>query len=284
MRNPHLKHIRIDRSNGKNRCTVCCKTFKRPQDLKAHRTRTKHFDDQQDKKTRTAIIDAVTAKRKAQQKLLPAVKWGDNVAENQWRSKYLGSIFEAGGDQMPDVRSRIARAKQRFGKMRHIWGNKELHKNLRMRLYKSSVCSILTYGSEAWRLTPTVCAALNGANSSTVSKITGRTIREEATAGKTFDLIRWIRARKLQWLGHILRMGEERKLKRAIFVMFKSPQPGDMLMDAPQTDSWRELCTFGCDREYWKARVRALRQPRIVTATLDPHHEAATTVSFTVST
>ena len=69
--------------NGKNRCTVCCKTFKRPQDLKAHRTRTKHFDDQQDKKTRTAIIDAVTAKRKAQQKLLPAVKWGDNVAENQ---------------------------------------------------------------------------------------------------------------------------------------------------------------------------------------------------------
>ena len=126
---------------------------------------------------------------------------------------------------MSDVRSRISRANQRFGKMRHIWGNKELHKNLRMRLYKSSVCSILTYGSEAWRLTPTVCAALNGANSSMVSKITGRTIREEATAGKTFDLIRWIRARKLQWLGHILRMGEERKLKRSIFVMFKSRTP-----------------------------------------------------------
>ena len=48
-----------------------------------------------------------------------------------------------------DVRTRIARATQRFGKMRHIWGNKELHKNLRMRLYKSSVRSILTYGSEA---------------------------------------------------------------------------------------------------------------------------------------
>ena len=57
-----------------------------------------------------------------------------------------------------------------------------------------------------------------------------------------------------------------------------------MLMDAPQTDSWRELCTFGCDREYWKARVRGLRQTRIITATLGPHHEAATTVSFTVST
>ena len=94
-------------------------------------------------------------------------------------------------------------------------------------------------------MTPAVCVALNGANSSMVSKITGRTIREEVTVGKTFDLIRWIRARKLQWLGHILRMGEEHKSNRAIFVMFKSPQPGDMLMDAPQTDSWRELCTYG---------------------------------------
>ena len=95
---------------------------------------------------------------------------GDKAAENQWRSKYLGSIFEAGDDQMPDVMTRIARAKQWFGKMRHIWGNKELHKNLRMRLCKSRVCSILTYGSEAWRLTPKICAALNGANSSMVSQ------------------------------------------------------------------------------------------------------------------
>ena len=82
--------------------------------------------------------------------------------------------------------------------MRHIWGDNELHKNLLMRLYKSSVCSILTYGSEAWRLTPKVCVALNGANSSMVSKITGRTIREEASEGNTFDLVRWIRVRKLQ--------------------------------------------------------------------------------------
>ena len=99
---------------------------------------------------------------------------------------------------MTDVQARIARARQRFGKMRHIWGNKDLHVNLRLRLYKSSVCSIMTYGSEAWRLTPTVIAALNGANSSMVSIITGRPIRAETSAGKTFDLVRWIRARKLQ--------------------------------------------------------------------------------------
>ena len=52
-----------------------------------------------------------------------------------------------------------------------------------------AVC-ILTYGSEAWRLTTKVRVDLNGANSSTVSVITGRTVREEATEAKTFDLVK----------------------------------------------------------------------------------------------
>ena len=120
--------------------------------------------------------------------------WGDHEATNAWRNKYLGSVFEAGGGCLADVRIRIATARQRFGKMRHIWGNKTLHMNL----YKASVCIILTYGSEAWRLTTEVCSALNGANSSMVSIITGRTVRAEASSGKTFDLVKWIRARKLQ--------------------------------------------------------------------------------------
>ena len=228
------------------------------------------------------MIDAITAKREEQQKLLPKVKWGDREAENQWRSTYLGSIFEAGGNQMHDVRTRIARARQRFGKMRHIWANKDLHRNLRMRLYKSSVYSILTYGSEAWRLTTAVKAALNGANATMVSIITGNTVREEASDGKLFDLVKWIRARRLQWLGHILRMTKERKIKQAIFMMFKTPQPGDMLMDAPKTDSWRELCTYALDRDYWRARVRSLRQPR-VTVSMGSHHEPGAEFTFTVS-
>lgn len=183
---------------------------------------------------------------------------------------------------MHDVRTRIARARQRFGKMRHIWANKDLHRNLRMRLYKSRVCSILTYGSEAWRLTTAVKAALNGANATMVSIITGNTAREEASDGKLFDLVKWIRARRLQWLGHILRMTKERKIKQTIFMMFKTPQPGDMLMDAPKTDSWRELCTYALDRDYWRARVRSLRQPR-VTVIMGSHHEPGAEFAFTVS-
>ena len=36
------------------------------------------------------------------------------------RTKYLGSLFEAGGEDMSDVKSRVVMVKQRFGKFRYI--------------------------------------------------------------------------------------------------------------------------------------------------------------------
>ena len=101
------------------------------------------------KVTGTAVKDAILTKRKAEQAQMPKVMWGEAETTNAWRTKYLGSMFEAGGGCLTDVKIRIAAARQRFGKMRHIWADRRLHFNLRLRLYKSSVCSIMTYGSEA---------------------------------------------------------------------------------------------------------------------------------------
>ena len=77
-----------------------------------------------------------------------------------------------------------------------------------------------------------------------------RTVHEEAAKDETFDIVVWIRSRRLQWLGHILRRGRERQIKQAIFEMYKNPTVGDLLMDTPKTSSCRELCTYVMDREY----------------------------------
>ena len=269
---------------GRHRCAVCCKVYKRAQDLKAHRTKTGHHHCKIHKVTKTAVSDAILEKRKEEQTELPKVMWGDQEAKNAWRNKYLGSIFEAGGGCLADVRIRIATARQRFGKMRHLWADKRLHINLRLRLYKSSVCSVMTYGAEAWRLNDTVSKALNGANSQMLSVISGKSPHEEASATtRTFDLLRWIRARRLQWLGHILRMGDERKLKQAVFELFKAPSQGDLLMDAPKVNSWRELKQFAADRVYWRARVRGLRQRPIVEVDLGKHVEDGSWAPFKIS-
>ena len=126
--------------------------------------------------------------------------------------------------------------------------------------------------------------ALNGANSQMVSIITGKSPHEEASKDtRTFDLLRWIRARRLQWLGHILRMDSERKLKQAVYELYRLPRRGDLLMDAPKTKSWRELMHYAEDKEFWKARVRGMRQQPVINVSMGAHVEEGSWAPFTVS-
>ena len=267
-----------------HRCDVCARAYKRKQDLKAHRTRTgHHFQQQQDKVTATATSAAKLKKRTDMQDKLPKVRWGDLEADNCWRFKYLGSVFDADGGQMADVQRRVAMATQRFGKMRHIWKSKSLHIRLRLRLYIASVCSVMTYGSEAWFITDAIRRKINGANSRMLSVITGKTIRQEAIEEScTFNLVRAIRARRLQWLGHILRLDEDRLLFKAIRLMYEGRSEGDLLMDAPVTKTWEELRHWARDRKKWRSRVQAIRsgtRVRITKGVFVPESEFAFTIS-----
>ena len=76
------------------------------------------------------------------------VQCGNYELENVWKSLYLGSQFRADGDQLSDVKARIAMAQQAAGKMRNVWSAKVVPLKLKLRIYKSGVCSRLTYGSE----------------------------------------------------------------------------------------------------------------------------------------
>ena len=66
----------------------------------------------------------------------------------KFKFKYLGSIFSADGSHIYDVRRRIALAMARMGDLRHVFGSK-LKYATKMKIYKTAVCSLFTYGSEA---------------------------------------------------------------------------------------------------------------------------------------
>ena len=119
---------------------------------------------------------------------------------------------------------------------------------------------------EAWYMDDEVRRKINGANSRMVSVITGNTQRQEATeATCTFNLVRAIRARRLQCLGHILRMDEGRLLRKAVQHMYTHRSEGDLLMDAPKTTSWLELKQWAKDRKKWRMRAQAIRAGSRVT-------------------
>ena len=67
---------------GKHRCCVCARVFKRTQDLKSHRTRQKHHVETELKITPLAKKEAEWKKREAEQEALPMVKWGEEPASN----------------------------------------------------------------------------------------------------------------------------------------------------------------------------------------------------------
>ena len=262
--------------DDKWRCWTCGKSYKLARTLKAHITRT---HTQRQWHGSTADRDTRTNKKKIYQQSLPRVSFAKEVfavkegkeplLDNAWVFKYLGSRFRADGSQYADITARIASATTTAGKMRNIWASRTTPLQLKLRIYRTGVCSKLVYGCEAWFLDAKACAMLNGANSRMMSHITGRTVREEASKeSRTFDVLKWIRARRLQWAGHILRLrpkteGEKpRMIYTALRHVFENKKKGDLLMDAPPHRDWEELLKLAADRSGWRRLVQALKGGR----------------------
>ena len=76
------------------------------------------------KVTNTAVTDAIIRKIIEERAAMPKVKWVDEETSNAWRTQYFGSMFEADGGCMTDVKIRIMAARQWFEKMKHTWADK----------------------------------------------------------------------------------------------------------------------------------------------------------------
>ena len=86
---------------------------------------------------------------------------------------------------------------------------------------------------------------LNGWNSRCLHLITGRSYREEAVE-PSVDLMSLVRARRLRWLGHVLRVEETYLLKKVVVEYVKDKAEGgyptgSILMDSPHHRNAEEL-------------------------------------------
>ena len=142
----------------------------------------------------------------------------------------------------------------RMGQLRQVFSS-GISFGLKIRIYKAAICSLFTYGSEAWTLDENTRAIINGVNARCLNRITGRVVHVEASARtRTYDLVGDIRKRKYKWLGHILRMDRSRLVKHAAAVQFASNRHGNIFMDAPAHFEYRELEQLARLRDRWKQR------------------------------
>ena len=97
-------------------------------------------------------------------------------------------------------------------------------------------------------------------NTQCLCHISGRDYREEYR-DPSYNVVGAIRAIRLKWLGHILRLPGVRLIKQWVVQEWEDHKDtaGSIYMDTPAHDSIEELAQHAYDRQAWGARANALK-------------------------
>jgi hypothetical protein len=69
------------------------------------------------------------------------------------RFKYLGTVINDINDETEEIRARILAGNKVYSSLQTIFRSKQIHRNNKIRLYKTLIKPVLCYGSVTW--TPT---------------------------------------------------------------------------------------------------------------------------------
>ena len=245
--------------DGEHRCKWCCKFFLTNEELEEHQDK-QCFEKKKGYSAGSRTAKVIKRLKRADKvRLKPKVRMGESLLENVFHFIYLGHFFQADGDPSRAIEVRKAKAWSRFTKLRHLWDSSIISRKTKIQLYQSAVIATLSHCHEAWILDDKTRATLGGFNAQCLSIITGRNQRTERVH-PTWDLIKTLRTRRLRWLGHILRLDEDRLLRKVVIAMEKPYPKGSIMMDAPPHDTMDDLIYLAGDHGYenhkeWSAYV-----------------------------
>jgi hypothetical protein len=69
--------------------------------------------------------------------------------------KYLWTVINDTNDETEEIRARILAANKAYSSLQTIFRSKQIHRNNKIRLYKTLIKPVLCYGSVTWTLTQT---------------------------------------------------------------------------------------------------------------------------------
>ena len=247
--------------NLNHKCPKCSRTFPTLRGMKIHMAR--WCDKRRRPRSRKGTLadKAVQfAKRKEEQSKRPPVTVHNHLIECVYFFIYLGSLIQCDGDDMADVTHRMNIAQSVFSALSHIWNDHRLPQSMKIRLYILAVCSTMTHACESWDLSASVCRKINGFNSRCLHIITGKDYRETAT-NPVFNLLLSVRKRRLRYLGHVLRMSNDRLVKKTLLAYTHGGEhvpEGSLLMDCDNL-SLPELELAAQDRKKWRRMIDNLQ-------------------------
>ena len=149
--------------------------------------------------------------------------------------EYLGSILESTCSVDREVDSRVQKAGTVYQMWRHkVCRSRNLSIATKVQVFQSLVVSVLLYGAETWPMNQQNSRKLKTFQMRCLRDILGFTLLDKK---RNEDILRMtgqppieieLRKRRLQWFGHVQRMGCERTQKRVFRCrpVGKKRQPG----------------------------------------------------------
>jgi len=123
-----------------------------------------------------------------------------------------------------EIKSRIAVGNKCYYALGTILKRRSISQSIKIRLYKTIIRPVVTYGAETWTLTSKMEKMLMTWERKILRKVYGptkqngqwriKTNEELMTKYKTPDIVNVIKIRRLEWLGHMVRMNETRCVKK----------------------------------------------------------------------
>ena len=129
---------------------------------------------------------------------------------------YLGAIISANGTIDKELSARIQKASGAFYQLSSIWYSRNIKTPTKIRIYKAAVLTILLYGSEVWNTTQTQMKRFEVFHHRCLRRIlkikwfyhvSNADVLKRANIAPVDT---FVRAARLRWFGHVVRMPEER--------------------------------------------------------------------------
>ena len=183
---------------------------------------------------------------------------------------YLGSTKTSNGDCKPDIVRRIAMGKSKMVDLKNIWRDKDLSFELKIKIMKVLVWTVMTYGAEGWTLRTDEKNRIHAAEMWCYRHLLNVTHKERRTNASILEELNTDRQlygivvkRKLSYFGH---MSRKKNLNLTKTIVQGKPE-GKRGKGRPRTTyidnvkQWTGLSAHGAfqatlDRDAWRLRTK----------------------------
>jgi hypothetical protein len=154
------------------------------------------------------------------------LRTGNKEFEGVTEFKYSGNIIENKNRDDRCIKERIQAGNKAYYANLQMLKRKRISRRSKLQIYKTLVRPIVTYGAETWTLTLTEENALRRFERKVLRKIYGPVmdkggwrIRYSSELCRFMggeDIVRFIKAQRIEWVGHVERMDEMAMPKRVL--------------------------------------------------------------------